>query len=84
MAVKLCKKIENGRPCPNVAIEGKDYCGHHLSKGTTTIKTILNILKGSRRTVLTVTTAAAGLVAKALLDSMSTKGKTSKRKSRKR
>lgn len=43
--MKPCKaKLSDGKPCPNQADEGQEYCPYHLSNQVSKAKNIFSIL----------------------------------------
>jgi hypothetical protein len=56
--MKPCKeKLPDGKPCPNQADEGQEYCPYHLANQDKQTKSVLAIVG----TVLSV--VAAGIIA---------------------
>jgi hypothetical protein len=62
--MKPCKaKLPNGKPCPNRADEGQEYCFHHLATQDAEIKKTVSIVAGAG-TVLSLVSAGIYKVAK--------------------
>jgi hypothetical protein len=69
--MKPCKeKLPDGKPCPNQADEGQEYCPFHLANQDKKMKDILLPIGGA---MVSVAVAGIGFVIKEALASFSSK-----------